>query len=344
MPINKNAAYRYRLIDEALCRRHKRWRFDELVEHIAQRVEEAGMSSQGVCRRTVETDISILRSDPPVGYAAPIVRKRGEIYYEDPAFTIGQPLLSEADLKRIQEALHVLRQFPGLPHADQLAALASKLVGAEAMGQLQATLAGRALSFEHNPRLAGLSWLSPIYSAILGSRVLRVQYQAFGSPEPETFDLSPYFLKQYNQRWFLLCHQHAQGDFTILGIERIQHLSDSPAPFVPNARADLDPATYFQHVVGITRPSPAQPQHILLEFSAQRAPYILTKPLHPSQQLVALLPDGRAHLALCLIPNFELRAILLSHAGALRVLEPASLRQELAELHRQGLAAAEPLP
>lgn len=336
MPKNKNAAYRYRLIDAALSNPGRRWRFEELVEHIAQRLWE-DYRIDGISERAIVDDIRIMRAEPPMGYGAPILRRGGYISYTDRSFSIKALPLTEPELSRLREALHVLQEFPGLPHSEQLAPLLHKLSGGAEAAQLLGATTGRAIAFDHNQLLHGLEWLGPVYAAILQQYPLGLEYQAFGESEPEFFHIHPYFLKQFNQRWFLLAHHHEQDQFTILGIDRILAAKRASFSFRPNTEVDLE--GYFEHVVGITRPADAVPQRILLEFSAQRAPYIITKPIHHSQRLAALLPDGRAQIELCLIPNFEFRAILLSHAGAVRVLEPTALREELAALHREGLEA-----
>jgi predicted DNA-binding transcriptional regulator YafY len=337
MPQNKNAAYRYRLIDLALSNRYRKWRFEELQEFVSHHLrEDHGIDS--ISERALVDDIRIMRADPPMGFAAPIKRAGGYVFYTDPDFRIQQqPPLTEEDLVRLQQALQVLQEFPGLPHYEQLLPLLCKLSGAAQADQLRHLAAGRAIAFDHNAGLFGLQWLGPIYTAILQQRALRLKYQAFGDPEPEEFSIHPYFLKQFNQRWFLLTHHHEQDDFTILGLERILAVLPTGLPYRPNTEIDFD--GYFEHVVGITRSPDDVPQRILLEFSAQRAPYIITKPIHHSQRVVERLSDGGALIELFIIPNFEFRAILLSHAGAVRVLAPVSLREELAALHREGLMA-----
>lgn len=336
MPRTKKVFIRHRLIDEALYDRHRKWRFKELLEHINQRLSEEGIMD-GICQRTLEGDITSMRAAPPIGYSAPIVRSRGLIYYEDPHFSIRSTPLKGKELERLEQALKLLSAFPGLPHSNQLMPLLHRLAGADRARQLRSVAARKLIAFDQNPDLKGLEWLADIYTAVLDQQPLLLTYQAFGQDQSETFTVHPYFLKQYNQRWFLLCHDDKQDVFNILGLERILHIEPSIRPFRPNTDIDLE--AYHRDVVGITRSPEDQPQRVLLEFSAQRAPYILTKPLHHSQRLVQRLPDGRAQVELWLIPNFEFRARLLSHAGAVRVLEPARLREDLADLHRQALEA-----
>lgn len=49
---------------------------------------------------------------------------------------------------------------------------------------------------------------------------------------------------------------------------------------------------------------------------------LLTKPLHPSQRIIAGHPNGGVELELRLIPNPELRTILLGFGPDVEVLSP----------------------
>jgi predicted DNA-binding transcriptional regulator YafY len=57
---------------------------------------------------------------------------------------------------------------------------------------------------------------------------------------------------------------------------------------------------------------------------------LLTKPLHPSQRVVATHPDGAVELDFRLIPNPELRTLLLGFGPDAEVLSPPALREEMA--------------
>lgn len=63
MPANKNALIRYKTIDNCLRNRYRRWTLDDLVEACSDALYDMEGITKGVCARTVQMDIQIMRSD-----------------------------------------------------------------------------------------------------------------------------------------------------------------------------------------------------------------------------------------------------------------------------------------
>lgn len=71
------------------------------------------------------------------------------------------------------------------------------------------------------------------------------------------------------------------------------------------------------------------PTLIVLRVCAEQLPYMLTKPLHHTQEVRELLQDGNAVISIKVIPNFELIQQLLSFGERVTVIEPETLREEI---------------
>lgn len=108
MPANKNALIRYKTIDRCLRNRYRRWTLDDLVDACCAALLDMEGITKGVCARTVQMDIQIMRSDK-LGYNAPIV-VYDKIYYTyaDPDYSITEMPLSMDDCKLIKEAITLL--------------------------------------------------------------------------------------------------------------------------------------------------------------------------------------------------------------------------------------------
>jgi len=108
MPANKNALIRYKTIDRCLRNRYRRWTLDDLVDACCGALLDMEGIQKGVCARTVQMDIQIMRSDK-LGYNAPIV-VYDKIYYTyaDPDYSITEMPLSMDDCKLIKEAITLL--------------------------------------------------------------------------------------------------------------------------------------------------------------------------------------------------------------------------------------------
>ena len=108
MPANKNALIRYKTIDNCLRNRYRRWTLDDLVEACSDALYDMEGITKGVCARTVQMDIQIMRSDK-LGYNAPIeVYDRIYYRYADPNYSITEMPLSIEDCKLINKAIILL--------------------------------------------------------------------------------------------------------------------------------------------------------------------------------------------------------------------------------------------
>ena len=125
MPANKNALIRYKTIDNCLRNRYKRWTLDDLVEACSEALYDMEGIKKGVCARTVQMDIQIMRSDK-LGYYAPIeVYDRIYYRYADPDYSITKNPLSEEDCNLIQKAILLLKNKDNLDKEETVKVLSN---------------------------------------------------------------------------------------------------------------------------------------------------------------------------------------------------------------------------
>ena len=109
MPANKNALIRYKTIDNCLRNRYRRWTLNDLVDACSDALYDMEDITKGVCTRTVQMDIQIMRSDK-LGNNAPIeVYDRIYYRYADPDYSITEMPLSMDDCKLLKEAITLLK-------------------------------------------------------------------------------------------------------------------------------------------------------------------------------------------------------------------------------------------
>ena len=120
MPVNKNALIRYKTIDNCLRNRYRRWTLDDLVEACSNALYDMEGITKGVCARTVQMDIQIMRSDK-LGYNAPIeVYDRIYYKYADPDYSITEMPLSIEDCKLIKRAIILLENKKDTDNEDTI--------------------------------------------------------------------------------------------------------------------------------------------------------------------------------------------------------------------------------
>lgn len=126
MPANKNALIRYKTIDNCLRNRYRRWTLDDLVDACSDALYDMEGITKGVCARTVQNDLQIMRSDK-LGYNAPI-EVYDKIYYRyaDPGYSITEMPLSLDDCKLLKKAIALLGNKDNIG-GDEIARVLAKV-------------------------------------------------------------------------------------------------------------------------------------------------------------------------------------------------------------------------
>ena len=132
-------------------------------------------------------------------------------------------------------------------------------------------------------------------------------YAPFNKP-PYAVLIHPYYLKQYNNRWYILGFSTEFKNISVFPLDRIQEVTPVKAEFIPDTIIE-NPDDYFYDVIGVTIPKEGKIEKLVLRFSEHRYPYIKAKPIHPTQQN----NDVERTITLKLIPNKELTGSCVEH-------------------------------
>jgi predicted DNA-binding transcriptional regulator YafY len=326
MATNKNASYRYRVIDNCLKNTARKWTLNNLIEMISEKLEEDLGIYKGVSKRTVQNDISIMRSMYSRGFDAPIVCKDGFYYYDDPKYSINNSPLNESDINALQEAIDIFRQFKSIPVFEELNSMILKLEG-----KILSEKDDRRniIAFEKVENVKGINFIKPIYEFIKDKKVIEVSYQPFSMNENLGMIIHPYLLKEYNNRWFLIGYHEELEKMSHLALDRIQAIHSSERLFL--VKKEFDENLYFSNILGITLPENAEPEKIELSFTTERAPYIKTKPIHTSQKILKE-DEHTIKVQLTLVINKELMSLLLSFGKDVKVIKPLRLKEVIKEI------------
>lgn len=120
MPANKNALIRYRVIDQCLRNRYRRWTIEDLVDACSEALYDMEGIRKGVSLRTVQADIQMMRSNK-LGYNAPIEVYDQKCYrYADSNYSIDKALLEEEEILIIKNALALLEKEGHQPESSEL--------------------------------------------------------------------------------------------------------------------------------------------------------------------------------------------------------------------------------
>jgi predicted DNA-binding transcriptional regulator YafY len=259
-----------------------------------------------------------------LGYNAPIIVRDKKYYtYEDPDYSITNIPLTDQDLNKLGEVTEILKQFKGFSHFKDIGLMVQKL---EDKLSAAKTKKPSVIELEKNELLQGLDYIGIIYRAIRNKQVLDVWYQSYKAKRPGKMIVNPYLLKEYRNRWFLVCSKMHEKPVLHLALDRIKDI-DLDNDFDFEDDPDFDPATFHRDVIGVTVTG-MRPVNVHLLFDHDQAPYVLTKPLHHSQKVVKETEAG-VEINLKVKLNFELDREILGFGAGVEVLAPERLRKKI---------------
>lgn len=323
MSINKNALIRYQVLDRCFSNTGRMYFWEDLLEECNKALEEFDPNTNGIQRRQLFDDIKFMEST--AGWSIPLKRHRygKKVYYRysNPKFSINNQPLNDSETEQIKSALQILSRFSGSAQFEWVNEIIPKLESKFGLIDQPKEV----LEFEDNIDLKGIHHLSPLFNAIINNRVLTVKYKDFKSSEPYEITFHPYYLKQYNSRWFVFgLNSETQIPTWNLALDRIESIEETNNTY---QQSEIDWKDYFYDFIGVTKREDEFLQEIILHFSPEVAPYIITKPIHPTQK-VKNTPSG-LEVRIKVIPNYELERLILSFGEHVEVISPKQIRESI---------------
>jgi predicted DNA-binding transcriptional regulator YafY len=323
MPTNKNALLRYQILDRCFSDFTRKYEIDDLVDKVNDALYD--LYGTEVSIRQIRDDIKYMRDR--VTYDAPIKAyqydgKKCYYRYEDRDFSIFNNALSVEEVSKLRSTIEMLARFRDGSKNAWLEEVISNLeyrFGVKGSGE-------NVVSFEQNEQLRGLEFLGELIDSAIHHQPLRILYRSYYGIEHNTI-VHPYHIKQFNNRWFLLGLEETDNGnrLTNKALDRIVKFSRANVSFIPNTEVDF--REYFKDIVGVTVPKEHPvAEKVVLKFDAARFPYIVSKPIHPSQEVIS---EEDCTLQISVRPNKELESRIFSYGPQVEVLEPEWLRQQI---------------
>ena len=326
MPTNKNAAIRYQALDKCFRDHRHRYYIDDLINAC----EDALLYYNGiggVSRRQIFEDLKFMESD--TGWSIPLERKKDgkKVYYryENSDFSINKQPLTDEEAQQLQTVILTLSRFRGLPSNEWVEEVISNL-------EWRFNLKGKnenIIGFEQNPNLKGLEYLSDVIDAASNHQPLRIEYHNYKNGGKDIlFIVHPYYVKQYNNRWFLFGLDDKRRDISNIALDRIVSIQvATDVVFIPNEIVDFE--RYFDDIVGVSIPKDdVKKETIVLRFTKARFPYVTSKPIHKSQTVIN---EEDCTISLDVKPTRELEQQILSFGSDVEVLSPGTFRAKIGE-------------
>jgi predicted DNA-binding transcriptional regulator YafY len=260
-----------------------------------------------------------MEHDAPIKFS----KRYGGYYYEDPNFSINDIPLSEDELSSIRFAVNTLQQFREVPFFQQFGNAIDKIVDRVAIGDNQDSDINQFIEFESAISVGGNEYLPLFLEAIRSKKKVFFTYASFISGVEKPRKVSPLFLKEYRNRWYLISFDSTKNDIITYALDRIQDpmITEDDAIFPQ----DFSPNIYFQDTIGITAYK-GNTEIIKIRANKIAAKYIASQPFHASQIIIS---EGKEDsiFELNILVSEEFIRVILGYGGEIEILEPQNLRE-----------------
>lgn len=366
MPKNKNAVIRYMFLDQLLSDQKHQYTCLDLVIKCNEMLELAGYP--GICdghvrsredvnaensddfksgKRLIQMDLQALQDAPfnmeidnsEKSYGSPVYR------YKDPTRTLFSKKLSDDEKRLLKEVLNTLGQFSGVDSFSWLQDLREKLEDKHSFGDSYLDVDGKEvvddrtiIAFEENKYLKNKEYLPMLFSFISNKQTIIVSYKKFTETETRKYFVYPYMLKQYSNRWYLICTP-AVDETGVYNPELVLNLPLDR--FAGEIKVDkrhkfkecaVELEERYEEIIGITYYKENPVDEIIFAVKDGAIQYIETKPIHESQRICLDMQyhvDGYKTFCIECRYNHELLQTLSSFGEEIIVLSPKHLREKM---------------
>ena len=177
----------------------------------------------------------------------------------------------------------------------------------------------------------GEQYLPVILEALKKNLVLGMTYQSYWRDEANTFEVEPYCLKAFKQRWYLVARSPYYDKVMIYALDRVQWLGLTDKSF--KYPKDFNAEDYFEDCFGIIADHNVSIETVKIKVSAGQANYLRSLTLHQTQREIERT-DEYSIFIVRLRPTFDFRQEILSQGSDIEVLEPKWFRDEVAEISK----------
>lgn len=180
---------------------------------------------------------------------------------------------------------------------------------------------------------SGGEMLQQVVKAMKENRMISLTYRRYGSPDTGSYQLAPYCVKLFHQRWYLLaCFE--SGLKSVYAFDRIESIEILEQKL--KIDEDFDAAEYFSDSYGIVVAENVEVERIVIRAFGYEPYYLRDLPLHHTQREINST-DEYSDFELRLRPTSEFKAQLMSRGQWIEVLEPQSLANEIVEWHKNAI-------
>ena len=173
----------------------------------------------------------------------------------------------------------------------------------------------------------GVETVQIILEAIDKKRGIECDYYSFNKKTKKHHVLIPYFLRTWEQRWYLVAEPETHpGELSVFALERMEDVELTDKKIMPSL--DITAEDYFEGSFGVNHSDNQKPEVIRIKVYGAQVEYIRYLPIHESQKEVEKTEEWSI-FEYRLVPCYNFYQQLLWHRERLEVLEPLYVREEM---------------
>jgi predicted DNA-binding transcriptional regulator YafY len=316
MPINKNAAFRFRIIDGCLRNNMRKYPTLEVLKEVIMET----MNLESISDSTINKDLRSMKDH----YNAPIECHpvHGGYYYTEEGFSINSFPLTQDEIRVLDLSTSILKQIKFSGYFQQFESVIEKLISGFRISKIPGYEQRQILEVEEPLVDTGTKWIEQVYESILYKQPLFIQYKKFNSSDVKTHVLSAYVIREYRNRWYVTGYSERAEGVTTFALDRVVSMELLKSGY---HSTDFNEKDYFKYGFGATVYS--KPYKVELLFEDSMTGYILSKPLHATQQIINQADGLHIELECYLTPELEMT--ILSYAEQVKVLGPEVLKERI---------------
>ncbi len=173
---------------------------------------------------------------------------------------------------------------------------------------------------------SGQQYLTTVIEAMKNNLTIEIAYQSYWREESHTFEVEPYCIKIFKQRWYIIARSPYYDKIMIYALDRILNMRYTEKKYIyPKS---FDPQNYFHFSFGIIVDEEYDIETVQIKVYGNKCKYFRALPLHVSQQEIEE-SDGYSTFEYLLRPTYDFCQELLSHGNEVEVLMPLWLREQI---------------
>lgn len=316
MPINKSAYRRYKIIDQLV--RNKMKRFPTMTEIIDACWDKLGIDTSP---ETIQKDIANMRKLPPEGFDAPIYYDhKGKGYaYSDPDYELGGVSLSDTDIETIRESIEFIQTIGGSRISEKFNHAMEKILSTSLEEFSTGNTKQAILQTMNPPRSRGFEHFDLFYKACREKTPVSLVHYSYKKRHFSALTIHPFMIKEFENKWYVMGFSEKHNQIRTFGLDRVFDPFLLKKKYIPVEKSAREKEAHDYYGVF---PIPNQKkQGVKIHVSALVTNYFEAYPIHESQ-LIKKEESGSSVISYNLIPTIELTRLFLSHGYHVKVIEP----------------------